>query len=144
MWLNLPFFISNQIVTIRFVDCDMVMHFHGSGIGHKATWNTTKLPDGYLCTHDGENPHEPKGIIIDNDDLNRHETEEEDYGYVSGRGDDEDGDNEDGNKDGIVEEEDLGPEDGEEDWDDDEVAAVGFAELPNQILQLCIVIPMPT
>lgn len=129
---------SPFICVERFVDRDMVMRFRGGGVGHKATWtqSANRLPPGhpddvaenleeFIDGHDGDSESVPMETDSESDD---HQSEEEDYGYGPAGLDDVDSEEEEDNE-GVEDDGNLGPEDGEEGWDDDDVDATGFAEL---------------
>jgi hypothetical protein len=127
----------------------MVMRFCGGGVGHKSYNNTTKKPPGNACAEAemggdvgdvGEGVHRgggevngDKGTDADGsgaDDSDKElegedpeSGEERDYGYAGEEEEESEegeGDSDDADGDG------LGPEDGEDDWDDD---LEGFAAL---------------
>jgi hypothetical protein len=118
---------SLTLILSRFVDRDMFMRFFGAGIGHKATYkytgafrkdvlamaSVTELNPDTFVNH--------LGIPREEDLL----AEEQDYGYEIGSGSED--------EEGLDEHEfdaaDLGAEDGEEPWDEDDLHAEGYDEL---------------
>jgi hypothetical protein len=78
-------------MVFRFVDRDMMMRFHGGGVGHKSTREVT---DQFLDDRDpmdtgsgqqelGEDETEKLGLILEDDNDDNSENGEEDYGYMN-------------------------------------------------------------
>jgi len=115
--------VSDHILhAFRFADCDLFMRFHGGGVGHKATNSFTQLFESQ-----GESGDASDG---NDDDVSEHqpgdpeevqEQEEEDYGYRIGSGSE--------GEDGGSDDEEMGPEDGEEPWEMGDLQAKGFDDL---------------
>lgn len=127
------------------------MRYLGSGIGHKSTWPSSDRQQSQ--DHDDDQVHEDnlgnddepedgqafndavEGGVIElgdddeenyNEDLDQGDSDEEhDYGYVN----DVDVDNDDDENGETDEDEDLGPEDGEDNWEADEWEVEGYAPM---------------
>lgn len=109
----------------RFVDRDMFMRFRGGGIGHKAMWDAlAKISKEFHNLFD-DGDDEP---IASGGNININEDEEDDdEGEDSQEEDDGDETDEDKAEDEVDGDE-LGPEDGEETWEDVQDAE-GYAPL---------------
>jgi hypothetical protein len=108
----------------------MVMRYVGGGVGHKATWGVaTTVADKCQESNDAEDYGDFEGYIASNedaDDENANDDETYDYDYdgptlvedINDQLDPEDGNDQLGPEDDNDDQ--LGAEDGEERWSDDE------------------------
>jgi hypothetical protein len=128
------------------------MRYIGGGIGHKSTWNirtehTQQQCDSESdCESDGQEIDEQNRVCVpesgegDLDDLEEEdhdsdggdneggsEGEAYDYGYVPEDYDEDDSDVADNDGEGGNSDDSLGPEDGEQNWEDDEWGVDGYA-----------------
>ena len=108
----------------------MVMRFSSGRIRHKSSIQTTVI-DGDSIDDEGDavgldeigyGPNEDEGLGVRPDDEVESD-EEIDYGYVDADEDEERDEGDDENEDG------LGPEDGEEAWEENILGLEGYAEL---------------
>jgi hypothetical protein len=116
MYGSLHLFSAPSDILARFVDRDMFMRFRGGGIGHKATRDRM----AGVSHSPAASEEETDEIVVDEDEDEESDSEEEHSDSDENIDSDQDTDDDDNG------EENLGPEDGEEGWED-EYNVLGFA-----------------
>lgn len=102
-----------------FVDRDMFMRFRGGGIGHKAMWDALKKisKEQYELPDELEGDHMPEYGIVSDDENSDKEVDDSDDDTVEDEDEASDGEGPDDDRAGLDTSA-LGPEDGEENWED--------------------------
>ena len=105
-----------HLLFARFVDRDMFMQFRGRGIGHKSTQERTQVFEhqSHVLPLDDEEALAVDGVDSEEEPEESEEENDDESLEFSGDG---------------AEEDEMGGEDGEEPWDDDDVEAEGYAQL---------------